>query len=156
MSAQGRLLRELRDARRSNDPDVKLISDESHIFKWTAQTQGPPDTPFEGGVYTVTLRIAEDYPMAPPTAVFNTKVFHPNVKWDNGEICLDILRTTWSPAWTLQAVCRAIHTLLSHPEASSPLNCDAGNMLRDGDTVGFNSVAKYYAIREAGAPPLEW
>lgn len=43
-----------------------------------------------------------------------------------GEICLDILKTTWSPAWTLQSVCRAILALLSQAEPDSPLNCDAG------------------------------
>jgi peroxin-4 len=33
---------------------------------------------------------------------------------------------------------------LNHPEASSPLNCDAGNLIRAGDERGFKSMSKMY------------
>lgn len=49
-------------------------------------------------------QVGPEYPMAPPSIRFVTKVFHPNVNFDSGEICLDILKREWSPAWSLQVL----------------------------------------------------
>lgn len=82
--------------------------------------------------------------------MFKTKIFHPNIHFDSGEICLDVLKAEhWTPAWTLESVCRAIIQLLCNPNADSPLNCDAGNMIRAGDLIAFNSMAKMYTMEEA-------
>jgi len=43
-----------------------------------------------------------------------------------GEICLDVLRNQWSPAWTISTACTAVRALLESPEPDSPLNIDAG------------------------------
>ncbi|WVZ19472.1 hypothetical protein V8G54_006794 [Vigna mungo] len=67
-----------------------------------------------------------------------------NLEVETGEICLDILKNAWSPAWTLQSVCRAIIALMAHPEPDSPLNCDSGNLLRSGDVRGYQSMARMY------------
>ena len=77
----------------------------------------------------------------------------PSSSLQTGEICLDILKGAWSPAWTLQSVCRAIIALLAHAEPDSPLNCDAGNLLRAGDVRGYNSLARMYTLECAGAAP---
>mmetsp|Transcript_1095 Transcript_1095/g.2748 ORF Transcript_1095/g.2748 Transcript_1095/m.2748 type:complete len:97 (-) Transcript_1095:883-1173(-) len=82
------------------------------------------------------------------------KVFHPNVHFRTGDVCLDILKKEWSPAWGLQAACRAVLALLSDPDADSPLNCDAGNMVRGGDDLAFFYTAKMYTVENAMF--LEW
>ena len=188
------------------------LTDETDIFQWSAHLKGPVGTPYEGGTFVISLRCLASYPLAPPTCTFVTPVFHPcvrpsvrstillsclvcphlvrcssvlgrNVLFKTGEICLDILKPdAWTPAWTLQSVCRAIIVLLSHPEADSPLhvsgprtpadfdssvsllprpafeslhhdsNCDCGNMIRNGDLRGYRSMAKMYSQLHAGAP----
>jgi hypothetical protein len=70
---------------------------------------------------------------------------------------LDILKKEWSPAWGLQAACRAVLALLSDPDAESPLNCDAGNMLRGNDRLAYESTAAMYTVENAQFidwPPL--
>ena len=81
-----------------------------------------------------------------------TKVFHPNVHFKTGEICIDVLKDAWSAVYTLQSTLRSLIALLSLPEADSPLNCDAGNLLRSGDERGFNSVARMYTFLHASVP----
>ena len=38
---------------------------------------------------------------------------------------------------------------LSDPDAESPLNCDAGNMIRGGDDIAFQTTAKMYTVENA-------
>ena len=45
----------------------------------TYRLQGPKDTPFEGGVFEVILKVPEQYPLVAPNVRFKTKIFHPNV-----------------------------------------------------------------------------
>ena len=101
--------------------DVQL-KDDADAFVWTVVLAGPPGTPYEGGTFELSIKCQPNYPLAPPKVLFVTPVFHPNVLYKTGEICLDILKPdAWTPAWTLQSVCRAVMALLSHPEADSPL-----------------------------------
>ncbi|POO03950.1 Ubiquitin-fold modifier-conjugating enzyme [Trema orientale] len=145
-ASRARLFKELKEVQREKvaDPDIQLTCDDNNIFKWTALIKGPSETPFEGGVFQLAFAVPEQYPLQPPQVRFLTKIFHPNVHFKTGEICLDILKNAWSPAWTLQSVCRAIIALMAHPEPDSPLNCDSGNLLRSGDIRGYQSMARMY------------
>ena len=157
-----------------NDTEVHLsLPDEANIFNWRATIQGPEATPYEAGRFALDIECPPNYPLQPPKVTFLTNVFHPNIAFKSGkklrnthpslttemcgttnsrkiyalagEICLDILKPdSWTPAWTIASVCRAISVLLSHPEADSPLNCDCGNLIRNGDMRGYRSMARMY------------
>jgi len=42
--------------------DIKLTPDESNIFSWKCTIPGPSQSPYEGGVFDVDVRIPDDYP----------------------------------------------------------------------------------------------
>ena len=68
-----------------------------------ATIMGPPDSPYQGGVFFLTIHFPTDYPFKPPKVAFTTRIYHPNIN-SNGSICLDILRSQWSPALTISKV----------------------------------------------------
>ncbi|TPX30983.1 hypothetical protein SeMB42_g07832 [Synchytrium endobioticum] len=141
-----RLMKELKDYQTTGaDGIVALAPASDHdLLIWKATIQGQADSPYEGGIFHLLIEIPKLYPIQPPKVQFLTTVCHPNVHLKTGEICLDLLKSAWSPAWTLSSACVAIRVLLLHPEPDSPLNCDAANLLRCSDERGYLSLVRMY------------
>eukprot|EP00040_Diaphanoeca_grandis_P019011 m.100117 g.100117 ORF g.100117 m.100117 type:complete len:166 (-) comp27221_c1_seq3:199-696(-) len=147
-----RLLKEFSDAQQTNRGDAgsksKLITltpqDESTLMVWRAILVPESPSLYEGGTFVLSIKITANYPIEPPDFRFVTIMCHPNIHARTGEICLDVLKAEWSPAWTLHAACLAILLLLDNPDPTSPLNCDAGNLIRGGDTRGYRSLVKLF------------
>ncbi|CAB5297940.1 unnamed protein product [Rhizophagus irregularis] len=70
------------------------------LFHWEAAIIGPPNSPYSGGVFFLDIHFPIVYPLKPPTVIFKTKVYHPNINSD-GCIGLDRLGPLWSPVLTL-------------------------------------------------------
>ena len=77
--------------------------DEKDITKWIANIIGPEDTPYSGGVFKLSIDFPSHYPFKPPKICFKTKIYHCNIN-AQGKICLDILKTNWSPALSISKV----------------------------------------------------
>lgn len=90
------------------------------LYHWSATILGPEGSPYEGGVFFLTVHIPVDYPFKPPTLKFTTKVYHPNIN-AQGAICVDVLKAMWSPALTISKLLISIRSLLSDPNPQDPL-----------------------------------
>jgi len=94
---------------------------EQDIRKWKAVIVGPPETPYEGGIFNLEINFPVEYPFKPPHCRFVTKIYHPNINAEGG-ICVDILKTTsWSPALTIGKVLLSISSLMADPNPDDPL-----------------------------------
>ena len=111
-------------------------------YKWYALIKGPPDSPYEGGMFKLIITIPEDYPHKAPDVQFETKIYHPNIS-GNGMICLDILNQPdkWSPALTIQKVVLSVMSLLTDANPNDPLCPDiAKEFMRDRKKFNRNAV----------------
>ena len=93
--AAGRL-REERKAWRRDHPHgffaraTKNSDGSSNIMEWRCGVPGKEGTPWEGGLYKLSLKFSDDYPTKPPIVQFTPRIFHPNV-YASGKVCLSIL-----------------------------------------------------------------
>ena len=96
------------------------------------------------GRWLLTIAIPPSYPLQPPQVRFATPVVHPNVALRGGDVCLDLLKDAWTPAYSVLECVRAVRMLLSCPETDSPLNVDAAALLRGGDGVGARRLVEFW------------
>lgn len=123
--------------------------DDSNIFRWQATIIGPPSTPFEGGVFSLTIEIGEKYPFEAPKVNFNTPIFHPNIT-EEGKICMEILSNPdkWSPTVSISQILAAIYTLLSNPNTGHSLRPDVAKMY-DTDLAQYLETAREWTQKHA-------
>ncbi|CAF0948792.1 unnamed protein product [Rotaria sp. Silwood1] len=116
-------------------------------FLRQATIMGPGDSPFQGGVFFLSIHFPADYPFKPPKITFTTKIFHPNIN-SNGAICLDILRSQWSPALTISKVLLSICSLLCDPNPDDPLVPDIARTYKT-DKEKYNATARQWTQKYA-------
>ena len=136
-----RILKEYNDLQK--DPPIGCSAgpeNEDDMYHWSGYIAGPEDSPYSGGVFFLKIEFPSDYPFKPPKVAFSTKVYHPNIN-SNGSICIDILKTEWSPALTISKVLISISSLLTDPNPEDPLVPDIAQLYKT-DIASFNQKAR--------------
>jgi ubiquitin-conjugating enzyme E2 D/E len=136
-----RIAKELSDLRK--DPPANCSAgprDDNDMYFWDGVIFGPSDSPYTGGVFNLTIQFPVDYPFKPPRLMFTTKVYHPNINRD-GFICLDILKTNWSPALTISKVLLSVLSMFTDPNPDDPLVPDIANQYKN-DRAEYERVAR--------------
>lgn len=109
-----RLQSELMELMMSATPGVSAFPKDGNLLSWTGTIAGPEGTFYEGYNFKLSLEFPNNYPYAPPTVMFVTPMFHPNVDMA-GRICLDILKDKWSAIYNVQSILLSLQSLLGEP-----------------------------------------
>ena len=125
---------------------ITLVGD--NLTNWNAAIIGPADTPYAGGKFIVNIDFSDNYPFKAPKVHFKTKIFHPNIKQDTGEICAQAIENNWVPTLNARFVIESLVTLLKNPNADHPLEAEIAEVFQK-DYKGFCTKAREFTANYA-------
>lgn len=118
---------------------IDMIDD--NIYHWQAIIYGPEKSLYEGFEFKVDIQLPENYPNSPLTVKFITKIQHVNVNND-GDICLDILKTAWRPTLTIYSVLVSLILLMCQPNPDDPFNSELAELYRTNKKAYEKKIKK--------------
>ncbi|OJJ04371.1 hypothetical protein ASPVEDRAFT_43853 [Aspergillus versicolor CBS 583.65] len=162
-----RITRELNQIEQSADLSFAVDYEESDIRNVRAIILGPPDTPYQFGLFEFTIKFGKDYPARPPSVKAVTTNsgscrFSPNL-YAGGKVCLSILGTwtgergeQWSSAQGLESILISIQSLMSsNPYEYEPGYENANSSSDQEHMAHYKSKIRHETIRIAVIQPLE-
>ena len=151
--SEARILSEIRDIY-ADPPDYISAGpiDDNNITHWEATINGPEDSDYKNGIFLLDIKIPPDYPYKPPICKFKTKILHPNINEESGNICINILKKDWNPSLTISNVLVSIVALLYNPNFNDPYSGTALTLhnKNDGDKEYKKQIQEWVKKYSAG------
>jgi len=155
-----RIRQELSNVGDSESLGVHIFPVADNIQLWRVLLEGPPTSPFEGGVFALEVIIPDDYPFKPPKIKFQTPIYHCNVS-EGGAICLDTLKDQWSPALSVMKILLQIREMMLNPNTDDALRqwiAERAIAYRNsgGKEMEYINEAKAQTQQHASRTVMEW
>jgi ubiquitin-conjugating enzyme E2 M len=93
-------------------------------------TVAPRRGPWKGGEFEFVLCVQQSYPYFPPRVTCETKIYHPNVSFYDGGVCLG-LRDWWRPVHDISTVIHGLVNMFYEPEVDIAVNQQAADLLNE-------------------------
>jgi ubiquitin-conjugating enzyme E2 D/E len=129
-----------------NDLETNHISNVSiypantrDLFYWQGTIIGPSESPYHDISFTINIRFPLNYPEKPPSIVFRSAIYHPNIN-SNGFICIQGLTRRWTSNIAVSSILQDLFTLLSNP-IFNDLN-DKMARLYQNDREAYNQMVR--------------
>ena len=72
-------------------------------------------TVYAGLCCVVKLTFPSDYPFKAPTVLFDPPIYHPGIKQDTGQVCVDLFKD-WGPTRNVAWIMSVLHNMFMIPE----------------------------------------
>ena len=142
-----KLKRELANFAEDPPEGIQAHALDNSLLHWQASVKGPPNSPYEGGLFFLHLELPESYPIRLPIPRFITKVFHPNISY-HGDIGVDMVGQTWTFVYSISKVLLGIQSLLTDPYCDICMESDIAQ-LYENDREQFDRVAREWTVKYA-------
>ena len=121
---------------------TEINSVDDDIFTWDCTLEGPSCSPYSGGKFVLRLTFPKQYPFKQPALVFRTKVYHPSVLQETGEVCGAVLGN-WGPTLNAEHCLITVHSLLQSPQPDHPLEESIAQLLAKKPKEFEKNAKKY-------------
>ena len=138
-----RLTRELRECMQEPSPYFRVWPRDENFLVWEGVIHNLPGAEHVNKKYSLTITCSENHPFKPPTLRFNSKVKCENIL-RNGDVCMDILYTDWSPAITMNKLMLSVTSLLTDTPVTGLDNKEVNTYLQENR---LKRIEKYYEKR---------
>ena len=121
--------------------EIKIINDQ--ITNWNVCINGPENTSYAGGIFVVNIDFSDNYPFKCPKMQFVTKIYHPNIKTETGEICADAIKNSWVPTMNAQYIIKMMIELMENPNADNPMEAEIARVYQTDKTQYENNAIEF-------------
>ncbi|KAJ1650954.1 Ubiquitin-conjugating enzyme E2 4 [Dispira simplex] len=124
---------------------VDLVNDT--ITDWKVTMTGQPDSPYAQGRFVIRVEFPSGYPFKPPKVRFETRIYHPNVDYESGVICVNAIRDeVWKPTVKMVDILQEIASLIATPNLDTPLIPSAAELYRSNPEAYFEKAKEWAAM----------
>ena len=129
------------------------LENQINPFIWKVVLIGPPDTPYNRGLFIISIQFPDNYPYSPPKIKFKTPIYHVNVNsggglsQEIGKPMLSILRL-WKPEYKIKDVLVSVYSLFYMNNNDCAFSPSMSEELRNNKPL-YEEKIKYFTRKYA-------
>jgi len=117
---------------------------------WKLVFDGPEETAYEDGIFTLKFKFPNNYPTNGPEALFITKMLHPNAREDDQHVCINLLNS-WVSNRTIEDVLLGIFDIMNNTSMAGAYGNEASKLLGEDNDKYYNKEEEYtYNYAQSG------